>query len=100
DEKEESQANEIQQELAPEIDHPPPGILHFVLRCRLEDPRPDIVRNLIAQIIFNVGLHPLLVESVERSRFNGMVSQKFSVALIKLPKCLIRPLAIDSKLRR
>jgi len=87
-------------ELAPEIDHAAPGVFHFVIRCRLEYPRPDIVRNLVAQVIFNVGLHPLFVESGERSRFNGMASQKFAVALIKLPKCLVRSLAIDSKLRR
>jgi len=56
------------------------------------------VRNLLAQIIFNVGLHPFVIERVEGAYLNGMTPQKFAMALIKLPKCLIRPLAIDPKL--
>ena len=58
------------------------------------------MRNLIAQIIFNVDLDALIVERIERGRLYGMPFQKFAMALIELPKALIWPLTVDPKLRR
>ena len=60
----------------------------------------NVVRNLLAQIIFDFELDPFVIQRVDHADVHMLEPKEFAVALIKLPERLIRPLAVDPKLRR
>ena len=93
------QPDQIEQKLAPKINHPSPGIF-YVPRCRLlEHALVDVVRDLIAQIVFHLGLNALLIQDVDGSNIHPIAAKKFAMALVKLPERLIGTLTIDAELR-
>ena len=93
----ELQAHEIDQELAPKVNHPAPGIFHVACSGLLENAFVNVVRNLIAQIFFDISLDLLFIERFDVCRINFVSPQKFAVTLIKLPERSIRPLPIDEE---
>src|ERR1043166_6990575 len=87
-----SQAHQIDQKLAPEIEHPPPGIL-YVPCCRLfENALVNVVRNLVAQIVLHFGLNLFLVQRIDCRGIDAVSPKKFAMALIKLPERSVRAL--------
>jgi hypothetical protein len=57
------------------------------------------VRDLIAQIILDLELDSVFVERIDYAGLHLVLPEELSVALVKLPERLVRPLAIDLKLR-
>src|SRR6476660_2396630 len=91
----ELQAHQIDQELAPKVNHPAPGIFHVACSGLLENAFVNVVRDLIAQIFFDIRLDLLFIERFDLRRINLVSPQKFTMTLIKLPERSIRPLPID-----
>ena len=48
------QPHQVQQELAPEINHPAPGIFDFAAAGRFQHALLDVVRDLVAQIVLDL----------------------------------------------
>ena len=55
-------SHEIEEELAPKIKHPAPGIFYFAVGHLGEHAGGDVVRDLIAQIVLDLQLNALFVE--------------------------------------
>lgn len=78
--------DEVDQELAPKIEHPAPGIFHFPIGCLFENALVDVMRDLIPQIFLDLRLNPIFIERIDRVRINAVITQKFAVTLIQLPE--------------
>ena len=83
------QPHEIEQELAPKINHPAPGIFYVTAGSLLEHALVDVVRNLIPQIVFHFELDALVIERIDRIDLHAVLAQKFTMTLVKLPERLI-----------
>ena len=57
------QPHQIQQKLAPKINHPAPGIFYLACRSRLKHALVDVVRDLVAQIVFHFHLDSLFIHA-------------------------------------
>ena len=91
----ELQPDEIDKKLAPKVNHPAPRIFHVACSGLLENAFMNVVRNLIAQIFFDISLDLLFIERFDVRGINFVSPQKFAVTLIKLPERSIRALPID-----
>ena len=91
----ELQPHQIDQKLAPKVNHPAPGIFHVACSGLLENAFVNVVRDLVAQIFLDVSLDLLFIERFDLRRINFVSPQKFAMTLIKLPERSIRPLPID-----
>src|SRR4026208_816369 len=100
DDRNELQPHEIDKKLAPKVNHPAPGIFHVACSGLLENAFMNVVRNLIAQIFFDISLDLLFIERFDVRGINFVSPQKFAVTLIKLPERSIRPLPINPERRR
>src|SRR6185312_4895220 len=88
------QPDQIEQELAPEINHSAPGIFHVAAGHLFKHAFADVVLDLVAQIVFHFELNALFIERVNRVDLHAVLAQKLTVTLIKLPERLIGPLTI------
>ena len=61
----------------------------------LENAFVNVVRDLVAQVFFDVCLNLLFIERFDLRSINFVSPQKFPMTLIKLPERSIRPLPID-----
>src|SRR5688572_16314801 len=95
-----SEPDEIQEKLAPEINHSAPGILYLTLGRRFQDAFLDVVRDLVAEVVLDFELDPIFVHRIDHARFHQVLPQEFLMALVKLPERLVRPLPVDLELRR
>src|SRR5438552_7001013 len=93
------QAHQIDQELAPEIKHPPPGIFYVACGCLFENALMNVVRDLVAQIVLHFRLNLFLVEQVDCGWVHAVSTEKFAMALIKLPERSVRTLSINPEQR-
>jgi hypothetical protein len=82
----ELQPYQIDQELAPEIKHPAPGIFYVACGRLFENAFMNVVRDLIAQIVLHFRLNLFLVERVDCRRIHTVSPEKIAMALIKLPE--------------
>ena len=89
------QAHQINQELAPKVNHSAPRIFHVACGSLLQDAFVNVVRDLVPQILFDVRLDLLFIERFDLRRINFVSPQKFAMSLIKLPERSIWPLPID-----
>ena len=94
------QPYQIHQELAPEINHPAPGIFYVACRGLLENSLVDVVRDLVAQIVFHFRLNPIFIERVDCVCVHAVSAKKLAMTLIKLPERLVRPLTISTEAGR
>src|SRR3954447_26446835 len=97
--KEELQPHEIDQKLAPKINHPAPGILYVASRSLLQDTLVNVVRNLVAQVFLHLSFNLFFVKGVDFSRINSVSAEKVPMTLVHLPQRSVRPLAIDTEKR-
>jgi hypothetical protein len=82
----ELQPHEIDQKLAPKVEHSAPGIF-YVARCRLfENAFMNVVRDLVSQIVLHFYLNLFLVQRVNPGGIHTVSAEKFAMALIKLPE--------------
>ena len=95
----ELQPDQIDQKLAPKINHAAPGIFNVACRRLLKDAFMNVVRDLVAQILFHFGFNLIFVERVDFSGIHPVSPEKLAMTLIKLPKRSIRPLSIDAEQR-
>src|SRR5439155_14978886 len=93
------QPYQIDQELAPKINHPAPGIFYIACRGLLEHALGDVMRDLIAQIVFYFRFDTLFIQRIDRVCLDAVSAEKLAMALIKPPKRLIRSLTVNPKLR-
>src|SRR6476660_9967303 len=91
----ELQAHQIDQKLAPKVNHPAPGIFHVACSGLLENAFVNVMRDLVAQIFLDISLDLLFIEWFDLRGINFVSPQKFAMTLIKLPERSIRPLTID-----
>ena len=85
--------------MAPEIDHSAPGILDLARGRLHKHARLNVVRNLIAQILFNFFLDLVLVQMIDAIGIDPVITEESLVTLVELPERLIGPLAIDPEMR-
>ena len=91
------QPHQIDQKLAPKIDHAAPGIFDLP-RCGLfQHTFMDVVLDLVAEVLLYLGLNLVFIERIEFSGINAVSAEKFPMTLIKLPEWTIRPLSIDAE---
>jgi len=95
----ELEPDEIDQKLAPEIDHAPPGIFNIACRRLCKNAFVNVVGDLVPEILFHFCLNLLFIEGVDFSGINSVPAEKFAVTLIKLPERSIRPLSIYAEQR-
>ena len=95
DDRTKLQPHEIDQKLAPKVNHPAPGIFHVACSGLLENAFVNVVRDLVPQILFDVSLDLLFVERFDVRRINFVSPQKVAMTLIQLPEGSIRSLPID-----
>src|SRR5438270_13145048 len=81
-----SKPNEIEQELAPEINHSSPRIFHFAVGRGFEDAFLNVMRDLIPQIVLDLELDAVFVHRIDHARLNLVLPQEFLVALVELPE--------------
>src|SRR5437764_13460105 len=77
-----SQSDEIQQKLAPKIDHPAPRIFHLAVGRGFQDAFLDIVRDLIAQIVLHLELDPVFVHRINDAGLDLVLPEEFLVTLV------------------
>ena len=94
------QPYEIDQKLAPKVNHPAPGIFHIACCGLLQNAFVNVVRDLVAQIFLDIHLNLLFIERFDLRRIYFASPQKVSMTLIQLPERSIRPLPIDPERRR
>ena len=66
----ELQTHQIDQELAPEINHAAPGIFHVARSSLFQNAFVNVVRDLVAQIFLDVRLNLLFIERFDLRRIN------------------------------
>ncbi len=82
----ELQAHQVDQKLAPKIEHPAPRIF-YIACCRLfENALVNVVRDLVAQIVLHFRFNLFFVERVDCGGIHTVSPEKFAMALIKLPE--------------
>src|ERR1051326_1359778 len=96
----ELQPHQIDQELAPQVNHPTPGILHVARRSLLENTFVNVMRDLVAQILLDVSLNLRFIQGLNVGRINFVSAQELPMTLIKLPERAVWPLPVDPKRRR
>src|SRR5881409_3440779 len=96
----ELQPHQIDQKLAPKINHAAPGIFNIAGRGLFKNAFVNVVCDLVAQILFHFSLNLLFVEGVDFSGINSVPAKKLAMTLIELPERSIRPLSIDAEERR
>ena len=96
----ELQPHQIDQKLAPKINHAAPGIFNIAGRGLFKSAFVNVVCDLVAQILFHFSLNLLFVEGVDFSGINSVPAKKLAMTLIELPERSIRPLSIDAEERR
>jgi hypothetical protein len=93
------QPHQIDQKLAPKINHPTPGVSYVACCGLFENAFMNIVRDLVAQIVLHFCLNLIFIERVDYGSVHPVSTKKLAMTLIKLPKRLIRPLPIDAEQR-
>src|SRR5262249_19387605 len=94
------QPHQIDQKLAPKVNHAAPGVFHVARSGLLQNALVNVVRDLVAEIFLHFVLNLFFIEYFDVRRINSISPQKLAMALIKLPERSVRPLAIDSERRR
>src|SRR5712691_994516 len=92
-----SHPHQVEQKLAPKVNHPAPRILDFAAGRLGEDTLLEVVRDLVAQLVLHLQLDLFLVERIDHVRLHRVIAQKTFVTLIELPERLIGPLPVDPK---
>jgi hypothetical protein len=77
---------QIDQKLAPEINHPAPGVFYVARRRLFENAFMNVVRDLVSQIVLHFRLNLFLVERVDCGRIHTVSAEKLAMALIQLPE--------------
>jgi len=95
----ELQPHQIDQKLAPKINHAAPGIFNIACRRLFKDAFVNVVCDLVAQILLHFGFNLIFVERVDFSGIHPVSPEKLAMTLIKLPKRPIGPLSIDAEQR-
>ena len=91
------QSHQIDQELAPKVNHPAPGIFHVACSGLLQNAFVNVVSDLVSQIFFDICLNLLFIERFDVRKVNSVSAQEIAMTLIELPERSIRPLPIDPK---
>ena len=95
----ELEPHEIDQKLAPEINHAAPGIFNIAGRRLCKNAFVNVVGNLVPEILLHFCLNLLFIEAFDFSGINSVPAEKLAMTLIKLPERSIRPLSICAKQR-
>src|SRR5436309_12061643 len=91
----ELQTHQIDQKLAPEINHAAPRVFDLPCRGLFEHAFVNVMLDLIAEILLHLGLNLIFIERIDFSGIDAVSAKKLPMTLIKLPERSVRPLAID-----
>ena len=97
DDQRELQPHQIDQKLAPKIDHPAPGIFDVPCRSLFEHAFMNVVLDLVAEILLHLRLNLVFIERIDFSQINPVPDEKLPMTLIKLPERSVRPLPVDAE---
>src|SRR5579884_155963 len=80
------QAHQINQKLAPKIKHPAPRIFYFSCGSLFEDALVNVVRDLVAQILFHLRPNLLFIKRLDGGGIDAVAAEEIAMALIELPE--------------
>ena len=80
------ESDQIDQELAPKINHSAPGIFYVACGGLLEDALVNVMCDLIAQIVLHFRLDALFIQRSDRVCVHAVSAKKLAMALVKPPE--------------